>query len=244
MKIKEQMRNLLDTIEAGLDWPADVRTAIAAAPPVGTHPVPQITWAWLGFFHYLEQKRWAQRVVEENVPPLPPDHWRVRSRGSPQYDYEGLCPNHPEWEFSRVGGCYCLVHRLTGAKIHLDFSRGLESIDGRDLDAYYRVSHPTTDIQLRLQERFPCHSLWFHPLLALRSAGLLGGEGACFTPLPEGRRHVECATHFLDTFAKSDDRLWLAVVIGDWPWACKLARTERPDLLEELAPNEFPALSC
>src|SRR5262249_60614184 len=58
---------LFDVLSALPGRPGELRSFVAAAPPVGALPSPSLTWPLLGLLHYLLRKRWAWGVIRQRL---------------------------------------------------------------------------------------------------------------------------------------------------------------------------------
>jgi hypothetical protein len=221
--MNRKFARLLGALRAISSHHGDVQTALAAAPPVGALPAPQLSWTLLCLFQFWRRYRWAWRVLHERF-------WFNRG-------HQKLVLR--DWEFEFDGPASSATHRGHKETILVDAWRGPDDLSYRAFGKWAASQREPGPTVQRLRELFPggCGSTL--ALGVLRCVGLVQGIDDGRFVLCRGLRPFAApAREFLAQWSEPTRRLGLAAAIGDWPAAHTAVQIlGRSDLLTETGAN-------
>jgi hypothetical protein len=202
-------------------------------PYFGSSLPPQIVWLLIGILHYQERKHWAHQTLTQYLtgdvqcyPATYMSHvWSIPSEGTLPI------PGVPDWGYRFVGNDRYVVHRATGETIHVRATNPalIHTWDFRD---FLRSGHQPGPAERRLLELFPhldgiavglrfLYDCRLFRILAPPDLGI--NRFKLYDPLLEYTGAVE---DFLAAWESRQNRLELAVAIGDWAVAPQIAQSQ------------------
>jgi hypothetical protein len=237
MTALEKLGNLLEAILNVPPAGNDICLLVDQAPAVGTLPEPQVSWVLMGLLHYRRRKRWAWRVLRSRLRSLlsRPSKGSVSIMDVIENVQEGIVPGLPDWRYSLDGNDSHLVHRGTGEDIHIDALNGPELIPIWAFINHFQVHGDPGPAEQRLRQLFPHGAGCDLALSILKKATVLHPvDEVDFELCGAVTEYTSAVKGFLSRWrhAKAtEDRVWLAAWIGDWPAAHDAAVAARNDRL-------------
>ena len=224
MRQRPEIANLLDTL-------AHLPDRLEAASKTGYLP-PSVTWTLITLFAYRERKKWAWEIIQPHVPE--DDGPRVVSITDVlEGRRRGIVQQRADWEFEIDGNASFVRNRVTGELIHIDVENGPEVVStSAFIEWIQRNLSPAAERLLDLQPSGEGISIPIELLMAWDVLHAIDvGE---FEVCGHLHSYAQDLERFVSAWRNLDERLWLAVLIGDWPAALATAQTLGDDELISL----------
>ena len=220
--------------------PKKLGKAIRSLPPVGDLPSPRETWLLMTLFAQRQRQLWARQELALRLPSAVPPSDKLRTLEQP---VETSLPGDSPWSVSlecNVDTPFAdLRHRETGEVITADISD-----DGICpmvfVDKLLREARPTSywEPVVRLRELYPwaVDADWFDPVVeaSLRRSEFVedyfytechrgtGVHGDGLRLTTTALQYANLVQDFCKLWRQTTNRLWIAVLIGDWMLAADL----------------------
>jgi hypothetical protein len=222
--------------------PVDIATFLQGLPDPGALPSPWETWTLIGLVRHRERQLCVAEIIRTRLGGTLSDLAAVGALGHPDgVPQSGVVPGMPEWEYYFHGRGCCITHKIDGDAIDVDFwDDSAEYFDTFFYKNYLESLRRPEPPEQRLRELHPSAravTIAINDLIANRA----------LTPLPDHETHpyriadhvlasAAAAAAFCTAWAKTDRRVWLAALVGDWP-AAHEATAGRPELAAVTAPR-------
>ena len=239
MRQRPQIANLLDTLADLPDRPKDLKPFIEAAAKTGYLP-PSVTWTLIAIIAYRERKKWAWEIIQHH---LPEDYGSklVSFTDILESRQTGTVYQHPDWEYEIVGDLSSVRNRVTGELIYVDALNGPELTVTLEFVQWILANQ--TPVTQRLIELHPSGEGISIPVELLITLEILHTIDVDeFEMCGHLHSYAQDVERFVNGWHDLDERLWLAVLVGDWPAALETARAlDDDELIRLLTPR---AASC
>jgi hypothetical protein len=210
--------------QARLAQPPDLVAVVQALPEVGRLPSPWESWALIGLVRHRSRQLLVGHVVTARLGGDLRAIARMGSFGHPPIPQRGPVPALSEWEYYFHGKGCCLTHKVNGEEIDVDFFDN--SAEYFDLWFYERFLKSLREPEPPERRLLDLHRS-VQPVAvaaeALCRAGALSPmQGRDFFPwriADPVLEHKDDIAAFCKAWADPARRLWLAVLLGDWPAA-------------------------
>jgi hypothetical protein len=213
--------------------PIDVASCLGNLPDPTTLPSPWETWALIGLFRHRERQLWVGAIIRARLGGSLLGLAKMGALGHPEgVPQSGNVPGLPEWEYYFHGKGCCLTHKVDGDAIDVDFwDNSAEYFDTfffiNYLDSLRRPEPP----EERLRQLHPATRSVAFAIDDLIAKGALtplrGSEAYPCRVGDDVLAHADAIAAFCEAFAKPNQKLWLAALVGDWPLAHEAAGGHR-----------------
>jgi hypothetical protein len=243
------LKTALADIESDVPTPAELATWLADEPMGEWLPTPASIWLFIGLVLFRDRQRWAYRELRRNFPDYFIRKGKIRDLAE-----DATIPGMPDWRLVQVSDRWGIIgNKAMGEKIVVNRARpvGEPLIFPAQLPSFVPAASPW-DIWGRLAANTSGHEmqLAIDDLVAARV--LL--EISFFDEPWEGQKDPEAyrlalwvrgmfrdVRRFRDLWSEPENRLWLAVLIGDWVSANELAQAHHDPNVKRIVSERFDA---
>ena len=240
---QQQFATLFRTLET-IASPADLRGSLRALPEPHCLPSPWTTWLLICLLRYRERQQWARSVVQSAVPQAFPPGPELLEQDQPLEWCLGALPG---WQLTLE--CCCdygfgyLDDRETGEHVTFGLDDTVADLLFDDASTF-DLDRGAPSPEARFRALHPYRSTAHLGIEDLLEGKLLRGVHWCSSHSDQGIapdayhltaaavEHAAVIHRFADCWERSgENALWLAALIGDWPYARDAALAARDEEL-------------